>query len=67
MWQEICIAGLAISNILTLYYCFTKRIRASKQVRALQRAIASFEVEGQTILRIDRVNPDNVFLRNPGR
>lgn len=61
------IAILSITNLFTLYWLFFRRIKASAQVRALQRAIATFEVEGQTILRIDRINPDNVYLRSPGR
>lgn len=67
MWEEILLGCLILSNAITLWWAFNKRVKATPQVVALQRAIASFEVQGQTILRIDRINPDHVYLMNPSR
>lgn len=60
----LCLA-LLITNGLTLYWALRTRVpfKSSKQLKALQRIIAAFEVEGQTVLHITKVNPDNVFLR----
>jgi len=58
---------LLLTNTATLYWALKKRLPASKQTIALKRAIAAFEVDGQTILSIQKVNPENVFLRSPNR
>jgi hypothetical protein len=61
------ILALSLSNILTIIWALKTRIplKVSKKVQALSRAIAAFEVEGQAVLRIERIPPDLVFLRNP--
>lgn len=68
MWEWIALSGLLlITNILTLIWALKTRIRPTKQVKALQNAIRAFEIEGQSLLRIDRINPNDVYLRSPGR
>ncbi len=67
MWEWVAISILIATNALTLIWALKTRIRPTRQVMALQRAIAAFESQGQSILRIDRVNPDDVYLRSPGR
>lgn len=64
---EIITTILAITNGVTLWWAFNKRLPATKQTIALKKAIAAFEVEGQSILSIQKINPENVFLRSPGR
>lgn len=65
----IIIGLLFLTNLGTLLWAFKTRVpmKISKQVRAIQATIAAFEVEGQTILRIERIPPDLVFLRNPSQ
>lgn len=60
---------LVLTNAATLYWAlkYRKPLKVSKQLAALQRVIAAFEVEGQTVLHITKIHPDQVFLRNPGR
>jgi hypothetical protein len=57
------ILALSLSNILTIIWALKTRIplKVSKKVQALSRAIAAFEVEGQAVLRIERIPPDLVF------
>lgn len=64
----ICIT-LLITNAATIFWAlkYRKPVKVSRQLKALQKVIAAFEVEGQTILHITRVNPDNVFLKAPSR
>lgn len=65
--MEWAIAILVLSNILTGWLAFRRRPKLSKQVLALQQAVAAFEVEGQTILHITKIAPDSVYLRSVGR
>lgn len=66
---SIAIGFLILTNILTIYWALKTRVpvKISKQVRSIQNVIAAFEIEGQTILHITKIQPDQVFLRNPGR
>lgn len=66
---ETCIAILVVSNALTLFWAlkYRKPFKSSKKLKALQQVIAAFEVEGQTILHIQKIRPDDVFLRNTSR
>lgn len=66
MWV-IIVSCLIVSNIITVWWALTKRVRISNQVRALQKALAAFQVEGHTLLEIRRINPDTIFMRNPER
>ena len=66
MWLAI-VCCLVLSNAATLWWALTKRLGVSKQVRALQRAVASFQSEGYALLEIRRINPDNIFYQNPER
>jgi hypothetical protein len=65
MWLEIFCASLIIANIVTLWWALTKRVRVSHQVKALQSAVRAFSAEGYSLIEIRRINPDNVFMRNP--
>lgn len=58
---------LVLTNIGTILWGLKRKPKVSKQVLALQKAIAAFEVEGQSILSIQRIPPDSVFLRSVGR
>jgi hypothetical protein len=62
------IVALAVTNIATLLWALKTRvpIKISKQMRSLQAAIAAFEIQGHTLLKIERIPEDAVFLRNPG-
>lgn len=53
------------TNLATLLWYFMNR--PSKQTRAIQRLIAAFEVEGQTILKIEKLRADDLYLKSPGR
>lgn len=66
---EGIIVALILTNALTLLWAFKTRVslKLSPQVKALQRAVAAFEIQNQTVLRIERISPDSIFLRNPGR
>lgn len=64
---EVVVAILATSNAFTLYWAFTKRLKVSPKVIAIQKAIRVFDSEGEAILHITRINPDDVFLKNPSR
>lgn len=55
------------TNAFTLFWAFKKRLPATPESLALKKAIASFEREGIALLRIERIDPDDVFLRSPGR
>lgn len=65
MWLALLCICLTISNAITLWWALTKRVRVSHQVRALQRAVAAFSSEGYSLLEVRKINPDNVFMRNP--
>jgi len=64
---EIILSILIISNIATLYLYFTKSTKIDPKAMQLLKAIREFEGQGETILRIEKINTDDVFLRNPGR
>ncbi len=69
MLEPIIIGLLVLTNALTLFWALKTRVplKQSKELRALQGVIRAFESEGQTILHITKINPDNMFLRNPSR
>ena len=58
---------LLVTNGLTLTWALVKRRPKNNKVDDLAKAISNFENNGQSILRIERINPDNVFLKSPGR
>lgn len=60
------LALLVVTNILTLIWGL-RRQPVSNKVKAIQRAIAAFEIEGHSILHISKINPDEVYLRSPER
>lgn len=67
MWEIIVIAFLFLTNIITLVWALRTRIRPTKEVYALRKAIQAFEREGNVLLHIERVDPDSIYMVNPGR
>lgn len=65
--MEWLLTILTLTNAWTLFLYFRKKPKLSKEVVALQKVVAAFEVEGQTILSIQKISPDSVYLRSAGR
>lgn len=58
---------LTLTNIATIWWCFNKRLPATKQTLALKNLIRAFEVEGESVLWVQKINPDHMFLMNPDK
>lgn len=73
LWVFIALtAVLLITNLFTLYWSLKKRIPIAKEmenkkVKKLWEFLILFEREQETLLRIEKMNPDHVFLQRPDR
>jgi hypothetical protein len=67
MILSVVIALLAATNILTIYWALRFRGPIDKKLRLIKSAISEFEAKGYALIEFRRINPDNIFLRNPER
>ena len=70
--SAILVSILVVTNAVTLYWALKKRIPRAKEldnekVRKLWEFLTLFERDEETLLRIEKVNPDHVFLQRPDR
>jgi len=63
--MEWIIGVLALTNIATLVLYFRKKVKLSERQRSILGALEDFEREGNCLLEINRINPENVYLRSP--
>lgn len=63
----VCALILVSVNILTIVWALKFRMPKHPQVAALLAAVQSFERNGTTLLRIEKIDPDHIFMRNPNR
>lgn len=62
------VAGvLVVTNGLTLWWALNTRVEATPEVIALHKALNVFNRDGISLLKIEQINPDDIFLRNPNR
>lgn len=57
---------LALTNVATLWWHFkTQSKKIDLRTRQIKALISEFEMNGYALVEIRRINPDDVFLRNP--
>lgn len=61
------ILALCLSNVATLWWHFKsqKQITTDPRIRKIKALVSEFETHGYALVEFRRINPDDVFLRNP--
>lgn len=64
LWALIIL--LAFSNVATLWWHFrAEKKKIDPRIRQIKALISDFETNGYSLVELRRINPDDVFLRNP--
>ncbi len=61
------VALLVASNAATLFWALKFRMKKHDKIDAMASLIRAFERNGEMILKVERMNPDDFFLRSPQR
>jgi hypothetical protein len=67
MIEKIALVVLLLSNIATLVWALKFRMKKHDKVDAMASLVRAFERNGEIILRVEKMDPSQFFLRAPQR
>lgn len=67
MIEKLAIVALLLSNAATLLWALKFRMKKHDKVDAMASLIRAFERNGEMILKVERMDPSQFFLRTPAR